>query len=53
MYLCEQGITIASALTSVSMTITATVLAIAGLFGAGGGPAASDSVKDEEILKNS
>ena len=38
---CEHGITIFSILPALSMTISITVLAIAGVFGGGGSPAAS------------
>lgn len=51
----DQVITIMSILTALSMTILTIVLAIAGVFGGGGGLAAlgSPSAKDEGTLKNS
>ena len=42
----EQGITIFSVLTAFSMTITAIVLAITGVFGGGGGGTGRSSPKD-------
>ena len=46
----EQGITMFSILTALSMTISTTVLAITGAIGGGGGPGVS-SPKDEGTLK--
>ena len=46
----EQGITIFSILTAISMTISTIVLAITGLFGGGGGAGGSPP-KDEGVLK--
>ena len=46
----EQGITIFSILTALSMTISTTVLAITGVFGGGGGAGGSPP-KDEGVLK--
>ena len=45
----EQGITIISILTALSMTISTIILAIIGVFGGGGGSAFPP--KDEEALK--
>ena len=47
----EQGITIFSILTALSMTISTIVLAITGVF-VGGGEAGSSPPKDEGVLKN-
>ena len=46
----QQGITIISILTALSMTISTTVLAITGVFGGGGVPGGSPP-KDERVLK--
>ena len=48
---CEQGITIFSILTALSMTISTIILAITGVFGGGGGTGGSPP-KDEGVLKN-
>ena len=48
---CEQGITIFSILTALSMTISTIVLAITSVF-VGGGEAGSSPPKDEGVLKN-
>ena len=47
----EQGITIFSILTALSMTISTIVLAITGVFG-GGGDARGSTPKDEGVLKS-
>ena len=47
----EQGITLFLILTAFSMTISATVLAITGVFGGGGGGLGGSSPKDEGVLK--
>ena len=47
----EQGITIFSILTVLSMTISTFVLAITGVFGGGGGSAGGSTPKDEGVLK--
>ena len=46
-FFCEQGITIFSVLSALSMTISTTVLAITGVFEGGG---EGSSPKDEEVL---
>ena len=49
---CEQGITIFSILTALSMTVLTIVIAITGVFGGGGGIRGSDSPsKDKGVLK--
>ena len=49
---CEQGITIFSILTALSMTVLTIVIAITGVFGGGGGIGGSDSPsKDKGVLK--
>ena len=47
----EQGITIFSILTALSMTIPTIVLAITGVFGGGRGGGGRSLSKDEEVLK--
>ena len=47
----EQGITIFSILTALSMTISTIVLAITGVFGGGRGRGGRSLSKDEEVLK--
>ena len=47
----EQGITIISILTALSMTISTIVLAITGVFGGGGGGGSASPPKDEGALK--
>ena len=47
----EQGITIFSTLTALSMTISTIVLAIAGVFGRGSGGTGGSPLKDEGVLK--
>ena len=48
---CEQGITIVSILTALSMTVSTIVLAITGVFGGGRGGGSASSPKDEGALK--
>ena len=48
---CEQGITIVSILTALSMSVSTIVLAITGAFGGGRGGGSASSPKDEGALK--
>ena len=48
---CEQGITIFSILTALSMTISTIFLAITGVFGGGGRGTGGSPTKDEGVLK--
>ena len=49
---CQQGVTIISVLTALSMTISTIAFAITGVFGGGGGAGSSASpTKDEGVLK--
>ena len=47
----QQGITIFSILTALSMTTSTIVLAITGVFGGGGGETGGSPPKDKEVLK--
>ena len=49
---CQQGVTLISVLTALSMTISTIAFAITGVFGGGGGAGSSASpTKDEGVLK--